>query len=272
MRTLRIDLKDRGYAIQLGRNLLSRLHEFLPQPFQRAVLVSNPELLRLHGAAARTGLEAGGLQVDVAVVPEGESHKTLQDAENLFDFLLRHRCDRKTLIVALGGGVIGDLAGFVAATYQRGVPYLQVPTTLLAQVDSSVGGKTAVNHPLGKNMIGAFYQPCAVVADFDTLHTLPAEEFRCGLAEVIKYGIIADPALFDYLEKNPQPILAQETASLERIIETSCAIKAQVVEQDEQEANFRMVLNFGHTLAHAVEALTGYTRFKHGEAVAIGMV
>ena len=186
--------------------------------------------------------------------------------------MLDLKCDRKSVLIALGGGVIGDLVGFVAATFQRGVPFVQVPTTLLSQVDSSVGGKTAVNHPKGKNMIGAFYQPCLVLADLDTLQTLPQKEFRAGLAEIIKYGVISDSSLFEYLEKNVEKILQLDKKCLEYIIKTSCSIKAEVVEKDELENHYRMILNFGHTLGHAIEALTHYSKFIHGEAVAIGMV
>ena len=272
MRRLRIHLGDRSYDILIGRGLLENLGASLPLKPSRTLVVTHPHLRALYGERLLQGLNAAGIQPEFVEIPEGESHKTLQDAGRVYDFLLEHRYDRQSLLVAFGGGVIGDLTGFVAATYQRGVPYVQVPTTLLSQVDSSVGGKTAVNHPRGKNMIGAFYQPRAVIADLDTLQTLPEDEYRCGLAEIIKYGVIEDPDLFHYLEERVEPILAQDTESLSHIIETSCAIKARVVERDEQEARYRMVLNYGHTLGHAIEALTGYTRYKHGEAVAIGMV
>ncbi len=274
MRTLRIDLADRSYDILIGRNLLARAGEFIPEstPARRAVIVSNPAVHKLYGAVVATGLETHGLQTHTVEIPEGETHKTLKSAELLYDRLVEERCDRRTLLVALGGGVIGDLTGFVAATYQRGVPYIQIPTTLLSQVDSSVGGKTAVNHPRGKNLIGAFYQPRAVVIDIDCLKSLPPEEFRAGLAEIIKYGVIADPELFAYLETHTEKILKQDAACLEHIIETSCAIKAGVVERDETESNYRMILNFGHTIGHAIEALTSYSQYKHGEAIAIGMV
>ena len=274
MRTLRIDLADRSYDILIGRNLLAGVAEFIPEstPARRAVIVSNPSVNKLYGAAVVAGLESHALQTHVVEIPEGETHKTLKSAELLYDRLVDEQCDRQTLLVALGGGVIGDLTGFVAATYQRGIPYIQIPTTLLSQVDSSVGGKTAVNHPRGKNLIGAFYQPKVVVIDIDCLKTLPPEEFRAGLAEVIKYGVIADPELFAYLETHAEKILGQDAECLTHIIETSCAIKAQVVEQDETENNYRMILNFGHTIGHAIEALTSYSKFKHGEAIAIGMV
>jgi 3-dehydroquinate synthase len=272
MKTLKINLADRSYHIIIGRGLLSRIHEFLPVPSKRAVVVTNPKIRELYGSALLQALEKNGIESAVVEIPEGETFKTLKEAETLYDHLTATRCDRNTLMVALGGGVIGDLTGFVAATYQRGVPYLQVPTTLLSQVDSSVGGKTAVNHPRGKNLIGAFYQPKAVIADLETLKSLPAEESRAGLAEVIKYGVIADPDFFTFLEENVDNILALDTGCLEHIIETSCAIKAGVVERDEYESSYRMVLNFGHTLGHAIEALTEYSTWKHGEAVAVGMV
>ncbi len=272
MKRLRIDLDDRSYDILIGRGLLSRLAEFIPERPSRAVVVTNPEINRLYGDKVRQSLESFGIDFSFVEIPEGEAHKTLDDANRVYDHLLEGNFDRKTLMIALGGGVIGDLTGFVAATYQRGVPYVQVPTTLLSQVDSSVGGKTAVNHPQGKNMIGAFYQPRAVIADLDTLKTLPPDEFRCGLAEVVKYGVIEDPDLFSYLEENVDSILALDPDRLAHLIQTSCAIKARVVEKDERESKYRMVLNYGHTLGHAVEALTHYDRFKHGEAVAIGMV
>ncbi len=272
MKRLRIDLDDRSYNILIGRGLLTRLAEFIPEHPRRAVIVTNPEIKRLYGEPVGQSLDSVGIDFTCVEIPEGEAHKTLEDANRIYDHLLQGRYDRKTLLIALGGGVIGDLTGFVAATYQRGVPYVQVPTTLLSQVDSSVGGKTAVNHPAGKNMIGAFYQPQAVVADLDTLTTLPSDEFRCGLAEVVKYGVIEDADLFTYLEDHVESILKLDPDCLIHIIQTSCAIKAHVVEQDERESNYRMVLNFGHTLGHAVEALTHYKQFKHGEAVAIGMV
>jgi len=274
MKTLRIDLADRSYDILIGRSLLTNVGDYIPPAarVQRAVIISNPVVHGLYGAKVLSGLASSEIETEVFEVPDGESHKSFEQAQSLYDRLIEGRYDRSTLVIALGGGVIGDLTGFVAATYQRGVPFLQVPTTLLSQVDSSVGGKTAVNHPRGKNMIGAFYQPQAVVIDLDTLATLPPEEFRSGISEIIKYGVIEDPQLFGYLETHADRILAQDTECLIHIIQTSCAIKARVVEKDETESNYRMVLNYGHTLGHAVEALTSYQRYKHGEAVAIGMV
>lgn len=274
MKKLRIDLADRSYDILIGRKLLPRVGEHLVQPerTRRALVVTNPVINKLYGKVLSEGLQSAGLEIECAEIPEGETHKTLQDAQTVYDHLIENQYDRQTLLVALGGGVIGDLTGFIAATFMRGVPYIQVPTTLLSQVDSSVGGKTAVNHPQGKNLIGAFYQPRLVVIDLDTLGSLPPEEFRAGMAEIIKYGIIEDPQLFAFLEQNSGKILAQDTECLEHIISTSCGIKAKVVEQDERESNYRMILNFGHTIGHAIEALTDYAQFKHGEAIAIGMV
>lgn len=274
MKKLRIDLADRSYDILIGRNFLSRLGDHLShlKSVRRALVVTNPAINKLYGKVLFEGLKSAGLAVECAEIPEGETHKTLQDAQTVYDHLIENQYDRNTLLVALGGGVIGDLTGFIAATFLRGVPYIQIPTTLLSQVDSSVGGKTAVNHPKGKNLIGAFYQPRLVAIDLDTLRSLPPDEFRAGMAEVIKYGVIEDPKLFAFLEKNSEKILRQDTKCLETIIETSCAIKAKVVERDERESSYRMVLNFGHTIGHAIEALTDYSQFKHGEAVAIGMV
>ncbi len=274
MKKLTIDLADRSYDILIGRNFLPRLGDHCShlKSVHRALIVTNPVINQLYGKIVTEGLRSAGMNIECVEIPEGETHKTLQDAQIVYDHLIENQYDRNTLLVALGGGVIGDMAGFIAATFLRGVPFIQVPTTLLSQVDSSVGGKTAVNHPKGKNLIGAFYQPRLVAIDLDTLGSLPPEEFRAGMAEIIKYGIIEDPELFTFLEKNAEKILAQDTQCLASIIETSCAIKAKVVEQDERESNYRMILNFGHTLGHAVEALTHYARFKHGEAIAIGMV
>jgi 3-dehydroquinate synthase len=274
MQQLNIDLGERSYEILLGSGLLDRVGELLSQVLQpsRIILVTHPSLFRLYGEKVLAGLKKQGWTTDIIEVPEGEKSKSLYQAEIIYDRLLDFNCDRKSVLIALGGGVIGDLTGFVAATYQRGIPFVQVPTTLLSQVDSSVGGKTAVNHPKGKNMIGAFYQPRLVVADLDTLQTLPQKEFRAGLAEVIKYGVISDINLFEYLENNTEKILQLDHEYLAHIIKTSCAIKAQVVEKDERESHYRMILNFGHTLGHSIESLTSYLQFIHGEAVAIGMV
>jgi 3-dehydroquinate synthase len=221
----------------------------------------------VHGS-----LDSAGFEVVPILVPDGEEHKGFKSLTTIYDRLIAERCERKSSVLALGGGVIGDLAGFAAATYLRGVPYVQVPTTLLAQVDSSVGGKTGVNHENGKNLIGAFYQPKLVLIDVNVLASLPHRELLAGLAEVIKYGIIEDPQLFQDLEKKVRKIVALDRELLQRIIVTSCSIKARIVEMDEREENQRAVLNFGHTIGHALEAATDYRQFLHGEAVAIGMI
>jgi len=274
MKRLNIDLADRSYEILIGQHLLDQTETWVSEVVKpsRVVIVTHPSIYRLYGDRLVQSFTAAGISVNVIDVPEGESSKSLKQAEKIYDRLMEWGCDRQSVLIALGGGVIGDLTGFIAATYVRGVPFIQVPTTLLAQVDSSVGGKTAVNHPRGKNMIGAFYQPKRVVIDLETLRTLPEREFRAGIAEIIKHGVIEDADLFAYLETHTAKILAQDSEALEYIIATSCAIKARVVEKDERESHYRMVLNFGHTLGHAVESLTGYSAFVHGEAVAIGMV
>ena len=274
MKKLNIDLANRNYDILIGRDLLAKTGRLIAERFNtsRIAVVTHPSIRQLFGEQIASELTTVGQAPEFIEVPEGESSKSLQQAEAIYDRLLEMNCDRKSALVALGGGVVGDLTGFIAATYQRGIPFVQIPTTLLSQVDSSVGGKTAVNHPRGKNMIGSFYQPKLVVIDLNTLHTLPQNEFRAGLAEVVKYGIIADARLFAFLEENAEAILSQDSHCLEHIIETSCAIKAGVVEKDEHESRYRMILNFGHTFGHAIETLTGYTGYLHGEAVAIGMV
>jgi len=240
---------------------------------RRALVISDENVATRTDSYMRS-LEAVGIGTTPAVMPAGEAIKSLDYASDLYDALVKMKADRHTCIVACGGGVIGDLAGFVAATYARGLPLLMVPTTLLAQVDSSVGGKVGVNHPRAKNIIGAFHQPIGVWIDTDALATLPGRELRCGLAEVIKYGVIIDSELFGFLEENVSPILAIEPAPIRHIVARSCQIKAQIVAEDErEETGRRAVLNFGHTIAHAVEAVAGYgDRFHHGEAVAIGMV
>ena len=274
MKKVTVDLADRSYDILIGGHLLEQTGELLKKLVKvgRAVVITHPNINRLYGDRVIASLRQQGFQTECVEVPEGEASKTLDEAGRLFDRLVEFNCDRQSVLVALGGGVIGDLTGFVAATFMRGVPFIQIPTTLLSQVDSSVGGKTAVNHPRGKNLIGAFYQPRLVVIDVDTLKSLPADEFRAGMAEVIKYGVIADRDLFEYIGRHAQAILGLDVAGLEHIIETSCAIKARVVEMDERESQYRMILNFGHTIGHALEALSGYSGLKHGEAVAIGMV
>jgi 3-dehydroquinate synthase len=274
MKQLRVNLGDRSYDILIGTGILDQVGSIVAKVSTslRAIIITNPLIDVLYGEKTRQSLVNAGFRVDTIQIPEGEEHKSLTFADKAYNDLMEFNCDRSTVLVALGGGVIGDLTGFVAATYMRGIPFVQIPTTLLAQVDSSVGGKTAVNHPKGKNMIGAFYQPKVVAIDLDTLSTLPTDEFRSGLAEVVKYGVIADPDLFDYLDEHAEEILKLDSGCLSKIIETSCAIKAEVVESDEKESRRRMILNFGHTFGHAIESLTKYIQYKHGEAVAIGMV
>jgi len=273
METLTVHLGERSYPIHIGEGILSLTGELLQQLGLRgkAAVVTNPTVAQQYLDPVRDALSRAGFEVTPVLLPDGEEHKNLKSLSSLYDRLIGERFDRKSCIVALGGGVVGDLAGFAAATYLRGVPYVQVPTTLLAQVDSSVGGKTGVNHQDGKNLIGAFYQPKGVVIDVAVLKTLPRRELIAGLAEVIKYGIIDDPALFGLLEQEMQKIIGLDRELLVRIIATSCAIKARVVEMDEREEDHRAVLNFGHTIGHALEAATGYTRFLHGEAVGVGM-
>jgi len=274
MKCLNINLGERSYDIIISRDILSKVGEFISNRLEpsRSIIITHPSVKKKFGEQIESGLTNNGHYPEVIEIPEGETSKSLQQVELVYDRMLEMKCDRKSLLIALGGGVVGDLTGFIAATYQRGIPFIQIPTTLLSQVDSSVGGKTAVNHPRGKNMIGAFYQPKLVVIDLDTLKTLPEKELRAGLAEVVKYGIIADLELFAFLENNSEKILSLNPDCLEHIIETSCAIKAQVVEKDERESRHRMILNFGHTFGHAIETLTNYTEYLHGEALSIGMV
>jgi 3-dehydroquinate synthase len=270
---VRIALGERSYDILIGPGLFARSAswEGLP-PAAAALVVSNTTVAPLYAARLRDALAGRYRQVHEVVLPDGEQYKDWQTLNRIFDTLLAQGCDRRTVLFALGGGVVGDMAGFAAASYMRGVPYVQVPTTLLAQVDSSVGGKTAINHPLGKNMIGAFHQPARVVCDLDTLATLPKRELSAGLAEVIKYGPIADMAFLDWIEANVDALLKREPAALAHAVRRSCEIKADVVGQDEREANLRAILNFGHTFGHAIEAGLGFGRWLHGEAVGCGMV
>jgi 3-dehydroquinate synthase len=273
MQTLKVQLGDRSYPIYIGAGLLARGELLFDKLRQKKVaIVTNTTVAPRYLARLRGALESRGVTVVSIVLPDGEAHKSWETLNHIFDTLLEQRCERGTALIALGGGVVGDLAGFAAAVYLRGVPYIQVPTTLLAQVDSSVGGKTAINHPLGKNMIGAFYQPLAVISDTDTLGTLPPRELAAGLAEVIKYGLIRDPAFFDWLESNMARLVRREPEALAYAIERSCANKAEVVALDEREDGVRALLNLGHTFGHAIEAGTGYGNWLHGEAVAAGMV
>ena len=266
-----VPLGERSYPIHIGEGLLQDagwLGRLLPA--RKVAVVSNEIVAPLYAGAIHAA-RASNETHDI-VLPDGESHKTLATVSRIFDALLERRFARDDLIVALGGGVIGDMAGFAAACYQRGIDFVQVPTTLLAQVDSSVGGKTGVNHPLGKNMIGAFHQPRAVVADISTLRSLPARELRAGLAEVVKYGLICDPDFFDWLESNATRLLDLDPGALMHAVHRSCAIKADIVVRDEHEQGDRALLNLGHTFGHAIESLTGYSRWLHGEAVAAGML
>jgi len=274
MQTVRVALADRSYPIYIGERLLARA-ELLTQhmPQRRAALITDSVLAPIYLEPLAQTLAAAGVNVTSVVVPTGERHKDWGTLNTIFDALLANRCERKTTLIALGGGVIGDLTGFAAATYLRGVPFIQVPTTLLAQVDSSVGGKTAINHPQGKNMIGAFYQPLAVLADTTTLNSLPQREVSAGLAEVIKYGLIRDSAFFAWLETNVDALIARDAAALAYAIQRSCENKAEVVAADErEESGARAQLNLGHTFGHAIEAGLGFGVWLHGEAVAAGMV
>jgi 3-dehydroquinate synthase len=276
MRTLNVTLGDRSYPIHIGAGLLARadlLTTCLPTP--RAAIVSNSVVAPLYLGRLRQTLSAAGVRVTEIVLEDGEAHKNWETLNTIFDALLMDRCDRGTTIIALGGGVVGDLAGFAAASYQRGVPFIQVPTTLLAQVDSSVGGKTGINHSLGKNMVGAFWQPQVVVVDISTLNTLPDRELSAGLAEVIKYGLIRDLPFLEWLEGHMERLMARDADALSYAIERSCANKAEVVAGDEREtaaSGGRALLNLGHTFGHAIETGVGYGEWIHGEAVAVGMV
>ena len=273
MEKLTVDLGARSYPIYIGAGILAQAGKLLQRAGLRGkvAVVSNPTVAQLYLDAVCEALKSDGFEPLPVLIPDGEEHKNLTTLASIYDRLIDARFERKSAILTLGGGVIGDLAGFAAATYLRGVPYVQLPTTLLAHVDSSVGGKTAVNQQNGKNLIGAFYQPRLVLIDVEVLNSLPRRELIAGLAEVIKYGIIEDPALFHLLEKGVNRLTDLDRELLIRVITTCCAIKARVVEQDEREDDYRAVLNFGHTVGHALEAVTGYQRFLHGEAVGIGM-
>lgn len=275
MKTITIDLGraplNRSYRIHIGKDILMQpelILEHLPQ--KRVAIVSNTTVAPLYLKKLGSTLESYGIVSVPIILPDGEEYKNWETLNLIFDALLTHRCERGTPIIALGGGVVGDLTGFAAATYLRGVPFIQVPTTLLAQVDSSVGGKTGINHPLGKNMIGAFYQPRAVLADTATLATLPDRELRAGIAEVIKYGLIRDTAFFEWIEENISGLLARDDEILIEAIRRSCQHKAEVVEADERESGVRALLNLGHTFGHAIENAMGYGKWLHGEAVAAG--
>ena len=271
--TVRVSLGDRSYPIEIGSGTLPALGPRLKEAGlgRRLAVVTNPTVGNLYRDVLVKSLTAAGFEATVLEVPDGEEHKNLAWLTFLYDRLVDARLDRGCAVVALGGGVIGDLTGFTAATFMRGVPFVQVPTTLLAQVDSSVGGKTAVNHASGKNLIGSFHQPCLVWIDVRTLKTLPPREVRAGMAEVIKHGAILGPQLFTLLEERIEDVMRLDEALCIEVVRQNCAIKAAVVGADEREADYRAVLNFGHTMAHAIEVLTDYRGFLHGEAVAIGM-
>ena len=274
MQTLTVNLGDRSYPIHVGAGLLERAGELLRQAGVRGkvAVVTNPTVAQLYLDALHEALTSAEFEVTPILLPDGEEHKNLKSLVSIYDRLISERFERKSCVLALGGGVVGDVAGFAAATYLRGVSYAQVPTTLLAQVDSSVGGKTGINHESGKNLIGAFYQPKLVLVDVAVLRTLPHRELVAGLAEIIKYGIIQDPALFQLLEQRMEKLLSSDLELLSQVIGVSCTIKARVVEADEREEDYRAVLNFGHTIGHALETVTGYRQLLHGEAVAVGMV
>lgn len=260
------------YPIQIAPNIMQQLATSIPPDASAVILLSNPTVRKLYGDVALKALRVTGKAVYCFDIPDGEQYKNLDTLNAVFSFMLENKLDRKSVLVALGGGVVGDLGGFAAATFMRGIRFVQVPTTLLAQVDSSVGGKTAVNHPLGKNLIGAFYQPIAVDIDINVLKTLPQREIAAGLAEVIKYGLIMDREFFDWCEDFAEELKALEPEVISYAIHRSCELKAQVVEEDEKESNRRMILNFGHTFAHVIENGLGYGEWLHGEAVGCGMV
>lgn len=274
MKVIRVPLKNNGYDIYIGSNLEEKIREFFTAAdFSRTVLVIADSNTKPIGEKVKTILVKLDFQVTLSVIPAGEQSKSLQVAQDLYTEAIKADLDRKSPIVAVGGGVVGDIGGFIAATYMRGVPFIQVPTSLLADVDSSVGGKVAVNHPQGKNLIGAFYQPKAVFIDLDSLKTLPKREIATGIGEIVKYGLIYNREFFDYIAQHAKDIFAMNVEVLRHIIARACEIKAAVVTKDERDVNGqRAILNFGHTLGHAIERETGYAKYDHGEAVAIGMV
>jgi 3-dehydroquinate synthase len=272
MRTLTVDIKDQPYPIHIGPGLIDRADLITPHLLQKRVaVITNTTVSPLYAERLRKVLTDAGVESFEIVLPDGEIHKNWQTLNVIFDQLIAKRCERKTTLIALGGGVVGDMTGFAAATYQRGAPYIQIPTTLLAQVDSAVGGKTAINHPQGKNMIGAFYQPKLVLADVDLVNSLPKREFSAGMAEVIKYGLIRDLPFFEWLETNMEPMMARDEDALIHAVFESCRNKAEVVAEDEKETGVRAILNLGHTFGHAIETATGYREWLHGEAVAMGI-
>jgi len=273
MKKIKVELGERSYNISIGSDILDDIGHIL-KSFDlspKVAVVSNPTVFSLYGKRVSGSIKKAGFDFITVIIPDGEGYKDLLWLQHIYDNLLKHKLDRSSALIALGGGVIGDITGFAASTYMRGISYIQVPTTLLAQVDSSVGGKTGVNHKLGKNMIGTFWQPRLVWIDVETLETLPQRELVAGISEVIKYGVIYDGELFDFLEVNKDKILNLDNRALSYIIKRSCEIKADVVSKDERESGLRAILNYGHTIGHAIETVTGYKRFLHGEAIALGM-
>ena len=274
MKKVRVVLGERSYDICIGHDFLQTLKDYIHSFSlgKKTAIITNPKLRLLYGGIIEQQWKEKGCMPVIIELPAGERYKTLKSVSKIYDVLIKEKFERNSSIIALGGGVIGDIAGFVAATYLRGIPYIQIPTSLVAQVDSSVGGKTGVNHPLGKNLIGAFYQPSLVWIDVEVLKSLPRRELVAGMAEVVKYGVIADDQFFSFIEENYKKILSLEQEVLIHTVERSCEIKAMVVSADEREKGLRAILNFGHTIGHAIETVTGYKRYKHGEAVSLGMV
>jgi len=276
MELVKVDLGERSYEIKIGKGLLSDLDQALEEigfKFNNKVLIITDERVKdLYGSQITEVMDKSKFNFRLTSVPEGEGSKSLEMAQKLYDEAVDFGLERDSLIIAFGGGVVGDLAGFIAATYMRGVPFVQIPTTLLAQVDSSVGGKVAVNHEAGKNLIGAFYQPQLVLVDLEVLNTLDQRDIQSGLAEIIKYGVIWDKEFFNYLQDKQEAIKGLDLDVLAKVIQRSCQIKAEVVAEDEKELGMRAILNYGHTIGHAIEALSGYGEYRHGEAVAIGMI
>ena len=274
MEMIRVNLSRNSYNIYLDKGLLERIGDTLVKEKApcKTLLITDTNIEKIYGNIVAESLIRNKFDVRIVSLKPGEDQKTLETAITLYDACFDHKLDRHSMIIALGGGVVGDISGFVASTFMRGIPFIQIPTSLLAQVDSSIGGKVAVNHPKGKNMIGSFYQPKAVFIDTDTLSTLPAVEFVVGLVEVIKYGVIRNAELFEYIEKHLYDILQLDHTALLKIIADSCQIKTSVVEEDEKEVYLRAILNYGHTIGHAIETLTNYNKYRHGEAIAIGML
>lgn len=273
MEVVNVGLKERSYSIYIDRGLLTEVGKRLSNIItgKKIAIITNPTINNIYGPILKNSFKGADFKIHLTEIPDGEEYKTLETAVKIYDWLTDIKIERQSPLIALGGGIIGDITGFVAATYLRGVPYIQIPTTLLAQVDSSIGGKTAVNHPKGKNLIGAFYQPRVVFIDIDTLKTLPNREILCGAAEIIKYGVIRDRDFFEYLENNIERLINLEEKVLIYSIKKACEIKADVVSRDERETGLRAALNFGHTIGHAIESLTDYKKYRHGEAIAIGM-